>query len=80
MRRGPQATTRQNPAGLTRRELEVLELLVEGHSNAELARRLHLSTKTIGHHVSAVLAKLEVRTRTEAASAALRLGIVAYRN
>jgi len=73
--RGPRPTTRQNPAGLTNREIEVLELLVDGHSNAELARRLHVSAKTVGHHVSAILAKLEVRTRTEAATAAIRLGI-----
>lgn len=74
--RGPRSTTRQNPAGLTNREIEVLELLVDGHSNADLARRLHVSVKTAGHHVSSILAKLEVRTRTEAATAALRLGIV----
>ena len=73
--REPRPTTRQNPARLTNREIEVLELLVGGHSNAELARRLHVSAKTVGHHVSAILAKLDVRTRTEAATAAIRLGI-----
>ena len=78
--RGPRSTTRQNPAGLTNREIEVLELLVDGHSNADLARRLHVSVKTVGHHVSAILAKLEVRTRTEAATAALRLGIAPARD
>jgi ATP/maltotriose-dependent transcriptional regulator MalT len=74
--RGPRATTRENPAGLTARELEVLELVAEGLRNADIAERLFLSEKTVGHHVSAVLRKLEVRTRGEATAAAQRLGIV----
>jgi DNA-binding CsgD family transcriptional regulator len=73
--RGPRPTTRANPAGLTAREVEVLELLSDGLRNAEIADRLYLSTKTVGHHVSAILAKLGVRSRTEAAAAAGRLGI-----
>jgi DNA-binding CsgD family transcriptional regulator len=72
---GPRARTRENPAGLTPRELEVLELLAEGLSNAELARRLVVSERTAGHHVSAVLRKLNVRTRGEAAAQARRLGL-----
>jgi ATP/maltotriose-dependent transcriptional regulator MalT len=74
--RGPRASTRGNPAGLTRREVDVLRLLVRGHTNAELARRLHLSAKTVDHHVSSILEKLEVRSRTEAVAAAFGLGIV----
>lgn len=74
--RGPRASTRDNPAGLTSREVDVLTLLVQGHTNAELARRLHLSAKTIDHHVSSILEKLEVRSRTEAVAAAFGLGIV----
>jgi DNA-binding CsgD family transcriptional regulator len=73
--RGPRPTTRANPAGLTAREIEVLELLSDGLRNAEIADRLYVSTKTVGHHVSAILAKLGVRSRTEAAAAASRLGI-----
>lgn len=73
--RGPRPSTRRNPAGLTARELEVLKLLVAGHTNAELARRLHMSVKTAGHHVSAILGKLGVRSRTEAVAAARRLNI-----
>jgi len=64
------------PAGLTSREVQVLNLLVHGHTNTELARRLHLSPKTVDHHVSAILEKLQVRSRTEAVAAAFGLGIV----
>jgi len=62
-----------------RRQLEVAQLLAEGLPDAEIAEKLFISPKTVGHHVSAVLAKLEVRTRTEAAREAIRLGIVADR-
>jgi DNA-binding CsgD family transcriptional regulator/tetratricopeptide (TPR) repeat protein len=74
--RGPRASTRENPAGLTSREVQVLSLLVHGHTNTELAHRLHVSAKTIDHHVSSILEKLEVRSRTEAVAAAFGLGIV----
>ena len=73
--RGAQARTRQNPCGMTNKELKVLALLVEGRRNADIARRLFVSEKTVGHHVSAVLAKLGVKSRGEAAAAAQRLGI-----
>jgi DNA-binding CsgD family transcriptional regulator/tetratricopeptide (TPR) repeat protein len=74
--RGPRAATRGNPAGLTAREVEVLSLLVAGHTNSELAERMHLSAKTVEHHVSSILEKLDVHTRTEAVAAAFGLGIV----
>jgi len=70
--RGPNETTRANPAGLTAKETEILALLAHGVSNAQLARRLHRSTKTIDHHVSAILDKLGVGSRTEAVAAPLR--------
>jgi DNA-binding CsgD family transcriptional regulator len=73
--RGPRATTRENPAGLTAREIEVLALVAQGLRNADIAERLFLSEKTVGHHVSAVLRKLDVRTRGEASAEAVRLGI-----
>jgi DNA-binding CsgD family transcriptional regulator len=73
--RGAQERTRQNPCGMTNREMKVLELLVAGQRNAEIARRLFVSEKTVGHHVSAVLAKLGVRSRGEAAAAAMKLGL-----
>jgi DNA-binding CsgD family transcriptional regulator/tetratricopeptide (TPR) repeat protein len=73
--RGPRPSTRANPASLTPRETEVLALVAEGLRNADIAQRLFVSTKTVDHHVSAVLAKLGVRSRAEAAGAAARLGI-----
>jgi DNA-binding NarL/FixJ family response regulator len=64
-----------NPAGLTARELEVPELLRAGLRNADIAGRLHIAEKTVDHHVSAVLAKLGVRSRHEAGRAAAAMGI-----
>lgn len=72
---GPRTTTRADPLGLTRREREVLGLICAGHSNAEIAAKLFLSTRTVDHHVSAVLAKLGAPTRGAAAAHAARLGL-----
>ena len=73
---GPRTATRAHPLGLTRREREVLELICAGHSNAEIAATLVLSTRTVDHHVSAVLAKLGAPSRSAAAAHAARLGLV----
>jgi DNA-binding CsgD family transcriptional regulator len=70
--RGPRPATRDHPAGLTRREGEVLESLAQGLTNAEIAERLVISEKTVGHHVSAILAKLGVGSRHEAAKLAVQ--------
>ena len=75
-RRGPNRATRANPAGLTQRELEVLGLVVTGLRNAEIAERLFLTPKTVGHHISAIYAKLGVTNRAEAVHAAARLGVI----
>ncbi|MFC5137756.1 ATP-binding protein [Actinomycetospora rhizophila] len=72
----PRTTTRTNPANLTARQVDVLRLLAEGLTNAGIAARLFISEKTADHHVSAILAKLDVPTRREAAAAARALGIV----
>jgi DNA-binding CsgD family transcriptional regulator/tetratricopeptide (TPR) repeat protein len=74
--RGPRQASRTSPAGLTARETEVLVLLADGLSYAEVAERLVLSEKTVGHHVSSVLRKLGEPTRSRAVAAALRLGII----
>jgi DNA-binding NarL/FixJ family response regulator len=74
--RGPRVATRSNPAGLTARQLEVLALLVEGLTNAEIADRLVVSPRTAEHHVTAVLAKLGATTRVEAARRASELRLV----
>jgi DNA-binding CsgD family transcriptional regulator len=74
--RGPRVATRSNPAGLTSRQLEVLALLVEGLTNAEIAERLVVSPRTAEHHVTAVLAKLGATTRGEAARRAAELRLV----
>jgi len=66
--RGPRESTRLNPSQLTPREVEVLDLLVQGLSDADIAQRLFLSKRTVHHHVSAILHKLGVSTRAQAAA------------
>jgi len=73
--RGPLATTRENPAHLTRRQLEVISLLDEGLTNAEIADRLVVSVRTVDNHVAAVLEKLGVHSREEAVARGRELGI-----
>jgi DNA-binding CsgD family transcriptional regulator len=73
--RRPHRSTGANPAGLTDRELEVAALLAGNMSNADIAARLHISPRTAGHHVGAVLAKLGVDHRHDVADAAEKIGI-----
>jgi len=68
MPRRPQPGTLANPAGLTDRQLEILRLVATGLSNAEIAQRLVVSPRTVDHHVSAILQKIGVRTRRDAAA------------
>jgi DNA-binding CsgD family transcriptional regulator/tetratricopeptide (TPR) repeat protein len=65
--RGPRPRTRLNMFGLTARQSDILSLLAEGQTNAAIARRLMISTKTVDHHVSAILGRLNVASRKEAA-------------
>ena len=74
--RGPRAATARNPAGLTTRELEVLALLCADLPDADIAASLVLSTRTVEHHVSAILRKLGVGSRREARAVAHDHGLV----
>jgi DNA-binding CsgD family transcriptional regulator len=73
--RGRSRSTRSHGAGLTARQAEVLALLAEGMTNAQIADRLFLSPKTVENHVAAILVKLEAPNRVEAVEEARRLGI-----
>ncbi len=73
--RGPRRSTAGHPFGLTSREDEVLQLIIEDLSNQEIASRLVVSERTVHHHVSALLGKLQVRSRTAAAAVARRHGL-----
>ncbi|MFC3076628.1 ATP-binding protein [Phenylobacterium terrae] len=72
---GPRAARREDPAGLTPRQREVLSLLSDGLANAEIADRLGLSAKTVEHHVGAILAALEAPSRLAAVSIARERGL-----
>ncbi|RUX90515.1 LuxR C-terminal-related transcriptional regulator, partial [Mesorhizobium sp. M7D.F.Ca.US.004.01.2.1] len=74
--RGPRRTTRENQAGLTQRQMEVLQLIERGFSNKRIAEQLTISPKTVDHHVSAVLGKLEAVSRGEATAAARDSGLL----
>jgi DNA-binding NarL/FixJ family response regulator len=74
--RGPRGTTRANAFRLTSREVEVLALVADGLTNAEVAGRLFVSEKTVAHHVSAALRKTGEPSRARAAAAARRAGLL----
>ena len=73
--RRPTADTRAHPAGLTRRQADVLALIADGLTNAEIADRLVLSVRTVDTHVAAILDRLGVRSRREAAAVARTLDL-----
>ncbi|MDY7040067.1 MAG: response regulator transcription factor [Chloroflexota bacterium] len=64
------------PAGLTKREIEVLRLMAEGLSNKEIARKLQVTRRTVEFHVGNILKKLGVTSRVEAAMWAREQGVV----
>jgi DNA-binding CsgD family transcriptional regulator/tetratricopeptide (TPR) repeat protein len=74
--RGIRKTTQSNVALLTGRELDVLQLLKEGIQNKEIAARLFISAKTVDHHISSILFKLDVNSRSKAVREAVRLEII----
>ena len=69
-------STLANPAGLTARQVEILGLLADGSTNGEIADRLYIATKTVDHHVSALLSKLQVTSRRDAVRRGGELGIL----
>jgi DNA-binding NarL/FixJ family response regulator len=75
LRRDPQSAPPTGPEGLTTREIEVLRLLVAGRTDREVADTLFISPRTASKHVSAILTKLDVTSRAEAAILALQRGI-----
>ena len=74
--RGPHESTRSNSAGLTRREIEIVQLISDGLRNNEIAERLFLSPKTVDHHVSSVLSKLGVKARAQVRGEAEKRGLL----
>jgi DNA-binding CsgD family transcriptional regulator/tetratricopeptide (TPR) repeat protein len=68
--RKPRTSTSENPFGLTERQVEILALLIDDLSNSEISARLHISPKTVDHHVSAILEKMELHSRQDAAASA----------
>ena len=72
----PSAPATDDWCGLTRRELEILQLVAEGHSNAQLARMLWVTEQTVKFHLSNVYRKLGVSNRTEASRYAMRRGLL----
>ena len=69
-------STPESPEALTERENEVLRLLAQGQSNKQIARNLHIAEKTVKTHVSNILSKLGVQSRTQATLYAVRIGLV----
>ncbi|MFL7869299.1 MAG: LuxR C-terminal-related transcriptional regulator [Anaerolineales bacterium] len=74
--RGPRLSTRENPYGLTAREMEVLTCLVEGATNNAIANKLTLSTRTVEHHITSILQKMNVRSRNEAVTLTLKTNLI----
>ena len=76
---GAAAEVPRHTHGLTQRELEVLNLVAQGKSNADIARVLFITTKTVKYHLTTIFGKLGVRNRTEAAASAIGMGLTSRR-
>jgi DNA-binding NarL/FixJ family response regulator len=74
--RGPRESTLNNPGQLTDRQIDILTLLRKGLQNKEIADKLFISPKTVDHHISAILSKLDVSSRAKAVLEAQKLGIL----
>ena len=74
--RGIRKSTRSNAALLTYREMDVLRLLKENMQNKEIAAKLYISAKTVDHHISSILFKLDANSRSKAVTEAIRAGIL----
>jgi len=74
--RGIRKTTRANTANLTLRELDILHLLKQGLQNKEIGERLFISPKTVDHHISSILFKLDVNSRVKAVQQAIELDMI----
>ena len=74
--RGPRESTLNNPGQLTGRQIDILNLLRDGLQNKEIADKLFISPKTVDHHISAILSKLEVNSRAKAVVEAQKLGVL----
>jgi len=74
--RGPRESTLNNPGQLTGRQIDILNLLRDGLQNKEIADKLFISPKTVDHHISAILSKLEVNSRAKAVLEAQKLGVL----
>ena len=78
-RPGTEVEARKPTHGLTQRELEVLNLVAQGMSNADIARLLFITTKTVKYHLTTIFGKLSVHNRTEAAASAIAMGLTSQR-
>jgi DNA-binding CsgD family transcriptional regulator len=66
--KGPRQSTKENPSGLTGRQMEILDLVANGLSNSEIGNKLYISNRTVENHISTIFSKLNIHTRTEAAA------------
>jgi DNA-binding CsgD family transcriptional regulator/tetratricopeptide (TPR) repeat protein len=66
--KGPRQSTKENPSGLTERQMEILKLVANGLNNSEIGNKLYISTRTVENHISTIFSKLNIHSRVEAAA------------